>query len=108
MFNKVSIPILGVVENMAVHQCSQCGHSEHIFGEGGAQRIADDYQTERLGALPLALAIREDADSGKPTVVANPESPITEEYLTIAEKLAAGLWSQQLQSDAVDIVVSED
>ncbi len=108
MFNKVQIPILGVVENMAVHQCSQCGHTEHIFGEGGAERIANDYSTQRLGALPLALSIREDADSGKPSVVADPESAISQEYLNIAQKMAAGLWLQQQEASAVEIVVSED
>ena len=89
MFNKVNVPIMGVVENMAVHQCSQCGHSEHIFGEGGGERIAKDYGTQLLGALPLALSIREDADSGKPSVVADPDSAISQQYIDVAQKAAA-------------------
>jgi ATP-binding protein involved in chromosome partitioning len=73
MFEKVGIPILGVVENMSTHICSRCGHEEHIFGEGGAARMCKDYGIELLGALPLDVNIREQADSGKPTVVADPE-----------------------------------
>lgn len=108
MFNKVNIPILGVVENMAVHQCSQCGHTEHIFGEGGGERIAEDYGSQLLGALPLALSIRQDADSGKPSVVADPESDITQEYVAIAQKMAAELWLRKQDAESIEIVVSED
>lgn len=89
MFEKVNIKVLGVVENMSVHVCSQCGHQEAIFGEGGAQTMASQYHTEFLGALPLALKIRSDADAGKPTVVAEPESAISKKYLNIALKAAA-------------------
>ncbi|WP_187789445.1 P-loop NTPase, partial [Salmonella sp. S071_01786] len=74
MFQKVEVPILGVVENMAIHICSQCGHAEHIFGEGGGQRMAAQYGTPWLGSLPLTLAIREQTDAGTPTVVADPGS----------------------------------
>src|SRR5207249_1906171 len=73
MFEKVGIPILGIVENMSTHICSNCGHEEHIFGQGGAERMCKEYGVELLGSLPLDIAIREQADSGKPTVVADPE-----------------------------------
>lgn len=89
MFEKVNIRVLGVVENMSVHVCSQCGHQEAIFGEGGAKTMAAQYHTEFLGALPLALKIRSDADAGKPTVVADPENAISQSYRTIALKAAA-------------------
>ena len=69
MFEKVGVPILGIVENMAVHVCSNCGHAEHIFGADGGKRMAAEYGVDYLGALPLALAIREQADAGRPTVV---------------------------------------
>ncbi|MBC8021573.1 MAG: iron-sulfur cluster carrier protein ApbC [Burkholderiales bacterium] len=89
MFEKVGIPILGVVENMAVHICSNCGHAEHIFGTGGGEKMCRDYNVEFLGSLPLDIRIREQADSGKPTVVADPEGPIAAIYRDIARKVAA-------------------
>jgi ATP-binding protein involved in chromosome partitioning len=70
MFRKVNIPVLGVVENMAVHICSNCGHAEHLFGEGGGEKLATQYGVELLASLPLSMLIREQADGGKPTVVA--------------------------------------
>ena len=73
MFEKVGVPILGIVENMAVHVCSQCGHTEHIFGAEGGKKMAADYHMDYLGALPLDINIRLQADSGKPTVVADPD-----------------------------------
>jgi len=88
MFEKVGVPILGIVENMAVHVCSNCGHAEHIFGEGGGQRMAAEYGVEYLGALPLAMSIREQADSGHPTVVADPEGEIAAVYRLVARKVA--------------------
>ena len=88
MFEKVGVPILGVVENMAVHVCSNCGHAEHIFGEGGGKRYAEDKGIEYLGALPLAMHIREQADSGKPTVVADPVSEAAKIYRSVARKVA--------------------
>jgi len=88
MFEKVGIPILGIVENMSIHICSKCGHEEHIFGSGGAARMSKDYDVEVLGALPLDIRIREETDSGKPTVVAEPDSRIAEIYRDIARKLA--------------------
>ena len=89
MFEKVGVPILGIVENMAVHVCSKCGHAEHIFGEGGGARMGEDYGVELLGSLPLDLAIRQQADGGKPTVVAAPDSAVAASYREIARKVAA-------------------
>lgn len=109
MFTKVNVPVLGIVENMAVYRCSHCGHEEHIFGEGGGQRIADDYNSQLLGALPLALSIREHADSGNPSVIAEPDSDISRHYLDTAQKSAAVLWANSLQSDDLpEIIVSDD
>lgn len=109
MFRKVNVPVLGIVENMATHVCSNCGHEEHIFGAGGGERIAQDYATQLLGSLPLALPIREQTDSGKPTVAAAPESAIALSYRAIARKLAAGLWQlNQAAGAAPEIVISED
>lgn len=88
MFEKVSIKILGIVENMSTHICSKCGHEEHIFGSGGAEKMCNDYNVEFLGSLPLDIRIREQADSGKPTVVANPDGVIAKEYKQIARRLA--------------------
>jgi ATP-binding protein involved in chromosome partitioning len=88
MFEKVGVPIVGLVENMAIHVCSQCGHAEHIFGEGGAQKMAADFGVEVLGSLPLDIRIREQADSGRPTVVAEPEGEIAAIYRAIARKVA--------------------
>lgn len=94
MFHKVNIPVLGVVENMAVHSCSQCGHQEHIFGEGGGQKVASEYKTEVLGALPLSLDIRQQADAGKPSVISHPEGAAAKAYGQIASKVAALLAGQ--------------
>ncbi len=84
MFRKVSVPVLGVVENMAVHICSNCGHQEHLFGDGGGERIAREYKAPLLGALPLSLSIREQVDSGNPTVAADPNGDIAQIYRQIA------------------------
>lgn len=94
MFQKVGVPILGVIENMAVHVCSQCGHAEHIFGHEGGKKLAEAQGLAYLGALPLALRIREQADSGKPTVVADPDSAAAQTYRQIARKVAAGIAAQ--------------
>ena len=88
MFEKVSIPILGIVENMAVHVCSKCGHAEHIFGADGGRRMAEQYGVDYLGSLPLDIRIREQTDSGRPTVVAEPDSEITSTFKEIARKVA--------------------
>lgn len=94
MFEKVNIPILGIVENMAMHKCSQCGHLEHIFGEGGGARMSQDYNVDLLGSLPLDISIREQADTGKPTVVSDPEGEVAGIYKTIARKIAAKIAKQ--------------
>lgn len=94
MFEKVGVPILGVVENMSIHICSQCGHEEPIFGSGGGGRMATDYGVELLGALPLDIAIRTQTDAGSPTVVADPDGRIAEIYATIACRLAVKLAGQ--------------
>jgi ATP-binding protein involved in chromosome partitioning len=91
MFEKVGVPILGIVENMAVHVCTQCGHVEHIFGADGGRQIAAQYETEYLGALPLALSIREQADSGRPTVVADPDGEFAGIYKALARKVAVAI-----------------
>lgn len=88
MFEKVNVPILGIIENMSLHRCTQCGHTEAIFGEGGAARLCADYHAELLGSLPLDMAIRAQADAGLPTVVAYPNSANAIIYKTIARKIA--------------------
>jgi len=88
MFEKVGVPILGIVENMAVHVCSNCGHSEHIFGADGGKKMAAEYKVDYLGALPLAMSIREQADSGRPTVVADPDGEIAAIYKAVARTVA--------------------
>jgi len=95
MFEKVGIPILGVVENMAIHVCPSCGHESHIFGSGGADKMCRDYGTELLGQLPLDAAIREQADSGRPTVVADPEGKVAEIYRRIARRCAVKIAEAQ-------------
>lgn len=88
MFKKVGVPILGIVENMATYCCPNCGHTEHIFGEGGGQRMAEKYDVDTLGSLPLTMSIREQADAGRPTVVADPDSPVADTYREIARRAA--------------------
>lgn len=109
MFRKVNVPILGVIENMAIHTCSNCGHEEHIFGEGGGERIARDYQTELLGSLPLDLSIRADADRGQPSVATDPESAISQKYRVIARKLVANVQLHNRNNQSLlDIEISDD
>ncbi len=88
MFEKVGVPILGIVENMAVHVCENCGHVEHIFGEEGGKRLAAEYKMDYLGALPLNLSIRVQADSGRPTVVSDPDGEIATLYKRVARQVA--------------------
>ena len=88
MFEKVGVPILGLVENMAVHVCSQCGHTEHIFGRDGGKKMADDYGISYLGALPLDMQIRLQADNGRPTVVADPDGEVAGIYKAVARQVA--------------------
>jgi ATP-binding protein involved in chromosome partitioning len=94
MFRKVDVPILGIVENMAVHVCSNCGHAEHIFGEGGGKRYAQEQGIDYLGALPLDMQIRLQADSGKPTVVADPDGAAAAIYKDIARQVAVKIASK--------------
>ena len=110
MFRKVDIPILGIVENMAVHICSECGHSEHIFGADGGQRIASEYGVALLGSLPLSLSIREQTDSGHPTVVAEPGSEVATIYLQIAAAIDATLaaGAGETEQDFPAINISDD
>jgi ATP-binding protein involved in chromosome partitioning len=91
MFEKVSVPVLGIVENMSIHVCSNCGHAEHIFGAGGGARMAEQYGVKLLGELPLDANIREEADSGRPTVVAAPTSQRAKAYFDMARRAAAAL-----------------
>ena len=91
MFEKVGIKILGIVENMSTHICSNCGHEEHIFGAGGGEKMCADYNTEFLGGLPLDIRIREQTDSGRPTVAADPEGDIARVYKQIARRVAVNV-----------------
>lgn len=91
MFEKVEVPVLGIVENMSIHICSECGHAEHIFGEGGGSRMAEEHKVDFLGSLPLDINIRQQADSGNPTVAAMADSQISVIYREIARKTAARL-----------------
>jgi ATP-binding protein involved in chromosome partitioning len=88
MFEKVGVPILGVVENMAVHVCSACGHVEHIFGADGGRKMAAEYGVDYLGALPLSLSIREQADAGRPTVISDPDGEVAGLYKAMARQVA--------------------
>ena len=110
MFEKVGVPILGIVENMAVHICSQCGHAEHIFGEGGGQRMAVQYGVDYLAALPLALSIRQHADSGRPSVVAEPDGEAAGIYRALARKVAVSIAARSKDYSAKfpTITVSKD
>jgi ATP-binding protein involved in chromosome partitioning len=91
MFQKVEVPVLGIVENMSTHVCSSCGHEEHIFGAGGGRRMAEQYAVDLLAELPLDIRIREQADGGRPTVVAEPDSPLGRAYIDLARRTAARL-----------------
>lgn len=94
MFKKVSVPVLGIIENMSVHICSNCGHHETIFGSGGAEKIAQRYETNVIGQLPLHIRLREDLDNGTPTVAADPSHEISQAYLELGAKVAAELYWQ--------------
>ena len=101
MFEKVSVPVLGIVENMSVHVCSHCGHVEHIFGEGGGARMAAQYGVRLLGELPLDVRIREEADGGQPTVLAAPDSPRAKAYFDMARRTAGALAGRPLDHSGV-------
>ncbi|MEX6503171.1 iron-sulfur cluster carrier protein ApbC [Pseudomonas zhanjiangensis] len=109
MFRKVNIPVLGVVENMAVHICSNCGHTEHLFGEGGGEKLAAQFDVELLASLPLSMAIRMQSDGGKPTTIADPESQIAMIYQEVARKVGARIARGESQAPAMpNIQVSDD
>jgi len=110
MFRKVNIPVLGVLENMSVHICSQCGHHEPLFGDGGGERIAQIYDTILLGQMPLHQTIREQTDAGTPTVVAEPDSEVALTYRDIARKVSAQMaeLSKDTRSPFPEIVISSD
>ncbi len=110
MFEKVGIPILGIVENMSTHICSKCGHAEAIFGSGGGEKMCGEYGVEFLGALPLTMAIREQTDSGKPTVVADPDGPVAAVYKEIARKIAVKVAekAKDMTSKFPNIVIKND
>ncbi|WP_282275693.1 iron-sulfur cluster carrier protein ApbC [Stenotrophomonas sp. PS02297] len=91
MFEKVEVPVLGIIENMAVHTCSSCGHVEHLFGEGGGQRMAAQYGVPLLGSLPLEIGIREQGDAGSPIVAAAPESAAAKAYVAAAQRMVEEL-----------------
>ncbi|MGB0224260.1 MAG: iron-sulfur cluster carrier protein ApbC [Marinobacterium sp.] len=107
MFRKVDIPVLGIIENMSVHVCSNCGHVDPIFGEGGGDKMAEQYQTKLLGQLPLAMPIRVQADSGTPIVIAEPES----EYASLYQRVAASVsevLANHTQAEAPFINIMDD
>jgi ATP-binding protein involved in chromosome partitioning len=110
MFEKVGIPILGIVENMSTHICSNCGHAEPIFGEGGGAKMCADYGVDFLGGLPLTMSIRQQADSGRPTVIADPDGQIAAIYKQIARKIAIKVAekAKDMSSKFPTIVVKND
>jgi ATP-binding protein involved in chromosome partitioning len=110
MFEKVGIPILGVVENMSTHICTNCGHAEPIFGAGGGERMCAEYGVEFLGGLPLTMSIRQQTDTGKPTVVADPDGAVAAIYKGIARKLAVKVAekAKDMTSKFPSIVIKND
>jgi ATP-binding protein involved in chromosome partitioning len=109
MFRKVSVPVLGIVENMSTHVCTNCGHEEAIFGAGGGEKLAREAGSELLGKLPLDIRIRQQADSGNPTVAADPESPLAQRYREIARLAAARLaYGEAAAAGFPSIAVAED
>ena len=108
MFSKVNVPILGIVENMSLHTCSQCGHSEPIFGEGGGVRIAEEYDVPLLGSLPLDIRIREQVGSGMPCVISEPDGDLANRYKSIALKLSSGLAMMETDVKIPNITMIDD
>lgn len=108
MFRKVNISVLGVIENMSIHICGNCGHAEHIFGEGGADKIAEEFGTELLGSLPLSKYIREQSDSGLPVVAADPDTEVAMMYRHAARAMAAKLGQRGNEQAVPDIQLSDD
>ena len=108
MFRKVSVPVLGIVENMSTHVCSKCGHEEPIFGSGGGARMAEQYGVSLLASLPLDIRIREETDGGRPTVVADPDGPIGRAYLEMARNTSARLSLSATAGGASPKITVED
>ena len=108
MFRTVSVPVLGIIENMATHICSHCGHEEHIFGSGGGERMAKEFGVPLLGSLPLDISIREQTDSGRPTVVAEPGGRLAQAYHDIARRTAARLAAGAGATSFPTLSVSDD
>jgi ATP-binding protein involved in chromosome partitioning len=110
MFQKVGVPILGIVENMAVHVCSNCGHVEHVFGADGGKTMAAEYGMDYLGALPLSMQIRVQADSGEPTVVADPQGEVAGIYMAVARQVALSIAAKNrdFSSKFPSIKISKD
>jgi len=108
MFEKVSVKVLGVVENMSTHVCAKCGHEEFIFGSGGGRRMAEQYGVTLLGQMPLDIRIREETDGGRPTVVADPDGPVGRAYLDMARRTAARLSVAATSGGAVPAITVED
>lgn len=104
MFKKVGIPVLGLVENMASHVCSNCGHEEDIFGSGGTRTMAEEYGVSVLGSLPLDRAIREHLDEGNPSVARDPASPLSQRYLALAQRVSVDVWKSNLQAVQAPII----
>jgi ATP-binding protein involved in chromosome partitioning len=104
MFRKVDVPILGIIENMSTHICSQCGHEESIFGSGGGEKVARDYQTPLLGQLPLDISIRKQSDRGMPTVIADPQGKIAQLYRQAALRMAAELTRLKVERGIPNVV----
>jgi ATP-binding protein involved in chromosome partitioning len=110
MFQKVGVDVLGIVENMSYHQCTNCGNKDQLFGEGGGEKLAAGYDVRMLGSLPLQRAIRELADNGVPAVVAEPASDIAQQYLSIARNTTLGLWQKSIKPAQINptIEISDD
>ena len=104
MFRKVAVPVIGIVENMSTHICSQCGHEEPIFGSGGGASVAEDYDTRLLGQLPLALSTRETSDAGVPVVVADPEGQTAEVFASVAAVVSGFVQANVNQGPAINIL----
>jgi ATP-binding protein involved in chromosome partitioning len=108
MFKKVNVPVLGIIENMSLHRCTQCGHTEPIFGTGGGQRMAEQYAIELLGQLPLDIHIREQTDQGNPTVASDPQSQNAQLYRAIAKRIIAKLAQENPPAKFPTITIKND
>jgi ATP-binding protein involved in chromosome partitioning len=108
MFQKVEVPVLGIVENMSTHVCSNCGHEEHIFGAGGGASMALQYEVALLGQLPLDIRIRQQSDDGRPTVIAEPGSALARAYIDVARTTAAQLSLRAAKADLFPKISVED